>query len=416
VVLSIADDVFAGAGSGEAPPPIDTALTPAERYGPEPARVAAAAGALAVCVRPVVVAGGGAVASGAQEGVRRLAELLACPVVTTMSGQGILEDSHSLALGVCGSMGSPVANRAVAEADAIVFAGCKAGQATTLGYTAPAPGTTVIQIDIDPEEIGRNLPGTIGLVGDARCALDALLEHAGDLAATGSEWDLAALRADHAGWVSAQSAAPFTTPGAGLRPQWITATVAAGTSADDLLVSDASLVAGWTANFFPIRRAGRTALAPRGLAGIGWGPPAAVGAAVARRELGHPGRTVLFSGDGAFAYSVGELEVMRRLRLPVTAVVLNNRTLGWIKHIQEFTLDDYVSVDFADVDFAQVATGFGVPAWRVDQPDDLPAALEAAAAADGPALLDIRTDETETAVLSIAEHRSRPDGRFQGEL
>lgn len=415
VVLSIADDVFGGP-AGESAPAISPVHAPRERFGPDPVRVAAAVRALTVARRAILVAGGGAVASGAFDGVRALAELLECPVVTTMSGQGALEENHRLSLGVCGSMGNPIANAAIADADTVVYIGCKAGQAATLNYTTPAAGTTVIQVEIDPEEIGRNYPDTIALVGDARCALDDLMA---ELRAAGGhkmEWDAADRRAALAAWVSQQTAAPFTSPETGMRPQWITETVAANTSDEDAVVSDASLVAGWTSNYFPVKRAGRHALAPRGLAGIGWGAPAAVGAAVARREAGLAGRTVLFAGDGAFAYSVGELEVMRRLQLPITAVILNNSTLGWIKHIQEFALDDYVSVDFSDVDFSQVARGFGVPAWRVTTPEELEPALSAAASTSGPALVEVVTDQTETPVLSISEHRSAPQGRFQGEL
>ena len=141
-----------------------------------------------------------------------------------------------------------------------------------------------------------------------------------------------------------------------------------------------------------------------------------MGAAVARREAELNGRVVLFSGDGAFVYSLGELEVMRRLSLPITAVILNNSTLGWIKHIQEFTMDDCLSVDFCDVDFAQVAKGFGVPAWRVGEPAELSDALGAAAAVAGPCLIEVVIDETETPVLSISEHRASPRGQFRGEL
>ena len=226
------------------------------------------------------------------------------------------------------------------------------------------------------------------------------------------EWDIGLSPRRAVGLDIRRSAtAPFNAPETGLRPQWITATVAAHTSADDAYIADASLVAGWTANYFPVKRAGRHALAPRGLAGIGWGAPAAVGAAVARRELDLPGRTVLFSGDGAFAYSVAELEVMRRLELPVTAVILNNRTLAWIKHIQEFALDDYVSVDFCDVDFSQVARGFGVAGLAGDaRRRSSSEALRAAGSANGPALVEVVTDPTETPVLSISEHRAAPRG------
>jgi acetolactate synthase I/II/III large subunit len=415
VVLSITDDVFGGP-AGDSRPALEPVHAPAQRSLPEHGRIAAAAHALGACERPIVVAGGGAVASDAYDELRALAERLACPVVTTMSGQGILEEHHPLSLGVCGSMGNPVANRALAEADTVVYIGCKSGQAATLNYTTPASPVAVIQIDIDPEELGRNHPQTLALAGDARATLVALLAELGAAAAEATCWDVGSRRSDLSAWISARCEAPFNAPEAGLRPPWITATVAAHTSADDAVVADASLVAGWTANFMPVRRVGRQALAPRGLAGIGWGAPAAVGAAVARRELGLPGRTVLFSGDGAFAYSVAELEVMRRLELPITAVILNNRTLAWIKHIQEFALDDYVSVDFCDVDFSQVAKGFGVPAWRVSTPAQLDEALRAAGSASGPALIEVLTDPTETPVLSIAEHRARPRGHFEGEM
>ena len=174
VVLSIADDVFGGP-AGESAPAIAPVHAPRERFGPDPVRVAAAVRALTVSRRAILVAGGGAVASGAFDGVRALAELLECPVVTTMSGQGALEENHRLSLGVCGSMGNPIANAAIADADTVVYIGCKAGQAATLNYTTPAAGTTVIQVEIDPEEIGRNYPDTIALVGDARCALDDLM-------------------------------------------------------------------------------------------------------------------------------------------------------------------------------------------------------------------------------------------------
>lgn len=415
VVLSIADDVFAGP-AGEARTAIESAHAPRERFAPDPARVVAAARSLATSRRTIVVAGGGAVASGAFDEVRALAEVLGAPLVTTMSGQGILEEHHRLSLGVCGSMGNPVANRALADADAVVYVGCKAGQAATLNYTTPAAGTAVIQIDIDPEEVGRNHPEALALVGDARQALAGLLAELAGGDAPKMEWDVAARRGELEAWITSQSGSPCNSPESGLRPQWTTTTVAAHMSADDAFVADASLVAGWTANYLRVRCAGQHALAPRGLAGIGWGTPAAVGAAVARRELNLPGRTVLFCGDGAFTYSLGELEVMRRLALPVTAVILNNRTLAWIKHIQEFVLDDYVSVDFCDIDFSQVAKGFGVPSWRVQAPAELGEALRAAASTAGPALVEVITDPTETPVLSIAEHRAAPQGHFRGEL
>ena len=391
---------------------------PRERFGPDPVRVAAR-GARTDGVAPaILVAGGGAVASGAFDGVRALAELLECPVVTTMSGQGTLEEHHRLSLGVCGSMGNPIANSAIADADTVVYIGCKAGQAATLNYTTPAAGTTVIQIEIDPEEIGRNLPA------DARAGRRRALRagRADGRAGAGRrrtvmEWDV--------------GRPPRRAVGLGVAAVGGAVQLTRGRAAAAVDHRD-----GRRAHLG--RRCGRGRREPgggldrpttsrsSGRAGTRWRRAAwRASAGVPRRrwELRWHGASWVCRvarcsspGDGAFAYSVAELEVMRRLELPVTAVILNNRTLGWIKHIQEFALDDYLSVDFCDVDFSQVAKGFGVPAWRVSTPEQLDEALRAAGATAGPALVEVVTDPTETPVLSISEHRAAPRRPFQGEL
>jgi acetolactate synthase-1/2/3 large subunit len=402
VVLAIPEDVFrapaaAGRDFGALPRTI-----PWHRPGADPAAVARAAALLRGARRPAVLAGGGVVIAGAEAELAALAERLGAPVATTVTGKNALPEDHPLSLGVAGTMGNDVANATLAGADVLLLAGTKAGQGAMLGYSLPAEGTTVIHLDVDPEEIGRNVPGALALVADARLGLAALVDELG-AGAAGAEWDAAALRGELAAWRERERDPARAR--AAMLPQRVVALAAAGAGPGDVAVSDASLASGWTANHFDLRGpAGRRSLAPRGLAGLGWGAAAAVGAACALSALGRSGRVVHVAGDGGLAYSVAELEVMARLRLPVTNVVLDNRTLAWIKHSEQLRFGDrFISADFAEVDFARVASGFGVPSRRVETEAELEAALAESREASGPFLIDALVDEWETPVVGRAK-------------
>ena len=149
---------------------------PAFRTEPEPERVRDAAQALSRARRPVIVAGGGVTASQAQREVVQLAELLSIPVATSLNAKGTIADDHPLSVGVCGSYSRWCANRVVAEADLVLFIGSHTGSQVTLDWRIPPMGTPVIQIDIDPSELGRNYPATVALQGDARATLTRLIE------------------------------------------------------------------------------------------------------------------------------------------------------------------------------------------------------------------------------------------------
>ena len=177
-------------------------------------------------------------------------------------------------------------------------------------------------------------------------------------------------------------------------------------------LADASLASGWAACYLSFAVAGRRSVAPRGLAGLGWGCPAAVGAALAQEN---GGRILHFAGDGGFGYSLQEMEVMQRAALPVVTFIFNNDTLGWIKHVQRDNYDaNYVSTDFGHIDFAMVARGFGLRSYNVATLDELRAALEQERDATGPAVIDIISDQWETPVQRLeapvataAERRER---------
>jgi acetolactate synthase-1/2/3 large subunit len=319
-------------------------------------------------------------------------------VTTTITGKGIMEETHRQVYGVTGSMGNPVSNQIVAEADLVLFIGCKAGQLATFGYDAPKAGVPTIHLDIDPEEIGRNFAGSVPLVADARSGVTALLRALGP-ERPATTWDHEDLGRRLQDWYRVETAVP---PGQEepLRPQLVMDLVNQAATGDDLVVCDASLASGWVAVYYRARTAARQYLAPRGLAGLGWGAPAAIGASMAD---GRKHRVLLFAGDGGFAYSVQELEVMARLELPVVAVLFNNDALAWMKHVEKKRLDGrYISTDFRHVDFATVARGFGASGYTVRTSAELAAALAQERTPKGPAVIDVATDQWSTPVLRFS--------------
>jgi acetolactate synthase-1/2/3 large subunit len=198
-----------------------------------------------------------------------------------------------------------------------------------------------------------------------------------------------------------------------IQPPRVMRELAARLGADDIVVSDASFSAGWIASHVPARKAGRGFLFARGQGGLGYSVPAAIGAAFARPD----GRVITVSGDGGFSYSIGELATHAQHGLRTVNVVLNNGTLAWLAIWQRLFFDGLrQSVDLEGEggapDFAQVAAALGCEGIRVEKPDEIGDALDAAFAATRPVVVDVRTDPLATPVHSyrrrLAEGRSYP--------
>jgi acetolactate synthase-1/2/3 large subunit len=395
VVLCIPDEVFSSTmEQHQRPVPLQSASFPWHRTAPDPARLQQAAQMIQRSRKPVLLVGGGAIISGAFEGVQKLAERLNAPVATTISGKGIIEETNALSIGVAGSMGRPIANEILSESDLVIFIGTKAGQVATLGWDLPKSDVPTIHIDVDPEEVGRNFR-SLPLIADAHLAIIALLA---EIEKTQGQktWQAKEISKRVRDWYE-NAVNKKQEEGEPLKPQIVMDIVNHFVTEDDLCVCDASLASGWAALYYCVVKAGYKYLAPRGLAGLGWGAPAAIGSALA---TGKSHRVLLFAGDGGFAYSVQELEVMSRLQLPVIAVIFNNDTLGWIKHIQRNRFKNgYISTDFRHVDFSTVAQGFGARGYVVHTTTDLHAALERERFPEGPAVIDVNTDQWETPVL-----------------
>jgi acetolactate synthase-1/2/3 large subunit len=374
---------------------------PAYRTRPDPGAVDRAAALMARARRPVIVAGGGVVTSGAWAELTGLAEALGVPVGTSICGKGAIAEDHPLSLGVVGSNGRrPYANAVLAEADLILYVGCKTDSVTTAGWTLPSRTTakTILHLDVDPAEIGRNYPTAVGLVGDAKLGLSDLT-HSVIARDAQPRPNPLRLRDDEtsAFWTAFEAKAAATT--IPIKPQRVIHALAGLLPPDCIVIADAGTPTPFTAAYFR-SPAGRRVIIPRGYGGLGYAIPGVVGAKLARPDASVVGLV----GDGSFGMSAGELETIARLRLPVTLIQFNNACFGWIKVSQElFHAGRSFGVDLSpETDYAGIARGFGLRGVRVEDPLDVEPVLRDALASEEPTFIDIVT-VCETAELPPVE-------------
>ncbi|HET6183078.1 MAG TPA: thiamine pyrophosphate-binding protein [Acetobacteraceae bacterium] len=359
-------------------------------YRPTPAdeEIERAAAVLRRARRVAIVAGAGAAASDAGAELLGLAESLAAPIGTSLGARGVVPTRHPLSIGAVGNYAAPPANRIVHGADLVLFVGCHTGDQVTHTWRIPPLSTPVIQIDVDPVELGRSYPNTIGLMGDPRATLAKLRGalgrpqrdrgYADEAARIVAEWraEMEPLRASAA------------TP---IRVERLCAEITAALPEDGILVADTGYSGIWTSTMIELNGSGQTYL--RAAGSLGWSFPAALGAKCAA-----PHRKVLcFTGDGGLYYHLTELETARRRGIPVVLVVNNNSGFGqsWpgIRRLQGNREGDPAELaKFGPTNFANVAQSFGVRGVRVEDPAELGGVLRRALAAEEPVLVDVVTD------------------------
>ncbi len=367
--------------------------------------------------RPVIIAGGGANHSQAGKEIIALAERLAAPVVTTISGQGIMPDEHPLALGVIGDNGfHPHAHRAVEEADFLLYVGCKMGSVSTLKWTLPSsrPDRKIVQIDLDPELLSNNSRNTVSVAGDAKLVLeDLVILLMGRLRTrTPSPWLEEINNARSAFWKESEPALRSNvTP---LKPQRVIAELNKRISSPSVVISDAGTPTPYITRFLKLGGNGSRFIIPRSYGGLGYAIPAVVGAHYARPDA----QLVGLFGDGSLGMSAGELETVARLKIPVVLIHFNNGSFGWIKALQSLhSKGKFFSVEFTSGNPALVAQGFGLKALHAETVDELTSAMDEAfahAAGGSPVFLDITAEQLVTDLppvhswLKAAEKHKKP--------
>ena len=361
---------------------------PAFRPEPEPRQIREAAGFLVRSRRPIIVAGGGVTASQAQKEVVALAEMLSIPVVTSLNGKGTIMENHPLAAGVMGSYSRWCANRVVSEADLVVFIGSHTGSQVTHDWRIPRPGTPIIQIDIDPSELGRNYPVKVALLGDAKVTVRRLIEVLEPVKQR-KEW-LQQVSKLVSEWQ--RETAPMSNSDASpIRPERICKELTEFLPSDALLVSDTGHAGIWTGTMIDLKHPGQSYI--RSAGSLGWGFPAALGAKCATPERS----VICFTGDGGFWYHIAELETAVRCGINTITLVNNNHSLNQIKKGVERIYTDQPGNSnelwqFQDIDFAKIAQDMGCFGIRVTQPGELKKALEQALASGKPAVVDVVSD------------------------
>ncbi|MFL7814324.1 MAG: thiamine pyrophosphate-binding protein [Anaerolineales bacterium] len=372
----------------------DFATFPATRTIPEPEKVAKAADLLARAKNPIMLVGGGALISGALEEVKELAELLTIPVVTTFTGKGVLPDDHPLALGVVGIFANtPGGEELLRSADLVFLVGMKNSQSSTFAWSVPTPQQKVIQLDIDPIEVGRIFRTDVPLVGDAKLGLAAILETLKEAGKSSlDEQRLERIKSLKAGWED-EMAKLFDTDDVPIKPYAVMAAMNEVMGPEDILVCDAGFASAWGGMYFHQKAAGRRCAFPRGLAGLGFTVPAGIGA-----QLGSPkSRVVTLAGDGAFGYVLADLATQVELNLPVVNIVLNNSAFGWVKWAEKaWYKNSFSASDLSRIDFAKVAEGLGCVGIKVEKPGELADALKKALSLNRPVVLEVITDATTT--------------------
>lgn len=371
---------------------------PAMRARPDSEQVTRAAELIRSAERPVIVAGGGVLISRAWDALTALAEAGSIPVGTSINGKGSIAETHELSLGVIGGNGArPYANRVVADCDLLVLIGTRTDSTTTLNWTLPAkrPGPRVVHIDVDAWQIGNNYETTVGLIADAKAALEDLRDALGALQRSDDRSQWLASIADAQRAYFERVAEESMSDAQPIKPQRVIATLKRLLPDETVMVADPGTPTPYIGAQYLLPQPGRWTVIPRAHGGLGYALPAVVGAYYGRPEA----RTVSLMGDGSFGMSVGELETISRLNLPVTLIHFNNGSFGWIKELQHLYHEQrYFSVDFNPVDYASIARGFGLKSWQVTDPADLERTLRAALDDGGPAFVDIVTESqlTET--------------------
>lgn len=394
VLLDVPMDVFSQQISAE---PVTVARRP--NYGKaagDPRGIAAAADLLGRASSPLIFAGNGATLSEASAELVQVAEHLGAPVATTLMAKGIFPEDHALSLGMTGIWGTRAANDLARSADVILAVGTGFGEADCSSwnpqYTFAIPPTKLIQIDIDPQEIGKIYPVDVGIVGDAQATLAELREALGARQVKPSAAHARTVAAAKAEWAK-ELAREQRNSGTPIHPARLLNEISRVASPDTIFVTDV----GWNKNGAGqqlVARQPQRFITSGGMATMGFAPAAAIGA-----KIGAPDKPVMcLVGDGGFLSVVGALTTSVELGIPVVWVLFNNFCFSTIRTVGTTYFNNAYGTEFTtpdgkpyNPDFVQLARAFGIEAARVQAPDDLPAALTRALSAGVPYLLDVWT-------------------------
>jgi len=326
--------------------------------------------------RPVIVSGGGVLLSGVKPKFRKFAEKTSIPVISTMMGIGVMPSEHELYLGMLGTHGKTVANRALHDADLVIVCGARLGDRAVASPHQMSENTLVIHIDIDPAEIGKNVKTEIPIVGDMKNVMNMLIENIGDYVVP-NQWQETVKT-----WKKDFLRVPPVFDGF-VEPRTLIAHLSSMLRSKAILVADVGQNQIWCANNFRIRD-GRF-LTTGGMGTMGYSIPAAVGAKFAR-----PNRdVVVVCGDGSFQMSMNELATIRGNDLGIKIIIMRNHRLGMVRELQDNYYDcrHSATVLQGDPDFLKIAEAYGIDHAEVSSNAEAEEILKNVVKSDKPFIL-----------------------------
>ncbi len=365
------------------------------RTAADPQKIKEATALLLKSRRPVLVAGGGAVSSRAFEEVRRFVELLRLPLLTTPCGRGILSEEHPMAFGLVGLYFSEIGEKVYGEADLLMTLGSRNEDFQSGEQRFFPEKAKYIQVDLDPEEMGRNWVPDVALVGDIKLVLQALLRELQRAGLKKAEPNprMAKLLQTKEAYESRVKKECLSDTSIPLKTKRIVRELYEVFGKDTILVNENGSQDLWS-YYWPYYKVGNinSCVAPGEQTCMGGGCSAAIGAKLAMPEKD----VVCTTGDGAFQMFMKELATAAQHKAPVTYVVLNNFSLGWIKFAQRNRGNRFISTDYkVQPDFVQIAQANQCHGERIERPEDIRPALERALKATregSPAVLDFLVD------------------------
>ncbi len=345
-------------------------------------KIDAAAQMIAESVSPYIYIGGGVITADASEEVLALADKIDAPIGSTLMGLSAIDNDNERFLGMVGMHGHYPASVGQDEADLIIAVGARFSDRATGDVGKYARGARVIHLDIDRAEIDKNITADLGIGGDLKEALQALIEVVKPARHPAWNARLDALRA------IGEEQLEATLDPAELTPHALIWETARHTEVDTPVVTDVGQHQMWTAQYYPFHRR-RTFITSGGLGTMGFGLGAAIGAAAATGK-----KTVLFTGDGSFGMNLNELATAVTQNTPVVIIVLNNNVLGMVRQWQNLFFDKHYSQTTLNrqTDFVKLAEAFGAKGFRIMNRKELAPVMAEAFAQEGPVVVDVAID------------------------